>query len=334
MTVIDELHTLSENKDLFDCLRNAENELQLAVIAETQESAIFKKARNAIISSLKSNDPRHLDELAQQASDNEKVLIFGETILAWTSAQSESYKKLLRTMSRQFLDVRPDGIYLRAFREWIAILLQEMGDSITNEQRLNLRYLLASHTDQCRPGLVGEAFYNVGVAAAATGDVAKAKQCFNCLRMDLGNNIRGDLPQNLRFEVRGILYWYRKGCQDLMSMEPDEAPAIQAEMQTLEQKYANAPPFEPLGPMFGPIARTYLSRKHYLRGLLREIQQATSDDNLASVCYRYDYCHDIDVYLFAIERFTMVLPIIPAGVSMSYEPKVQEALDILKHMHD
>eukprot|EP00797_Seminavis_robusta_P005566 Sro136_g063990.1 n/a (163) ;mRNA; r:19664-20152 len=78
--------------------------------------------------------------------------------------------------------------------------------------------------------------------------------------------------------------------------------------------------------MWGPIAKTYLSREHYIGDMLEELQASSSDaPTLARICYKYDFCHEIDDYLFAIERFTL-----PAKTRSNYEPTVQEAIDVLQ----
>ena len=140
-------------------------------------------------------------------------------------------------------------------------------------------------------------------------------------------NLVKDMPRNLRFEVNGILYWYKRACAELMQMG---GPAtIQDEVDQIQQRFQGVT-FEPSGVMLGPIAVTYLSREEYLKKLLKEIlDDCNNDEELEKVCYRYDYCHGIDTYLFAIERHRVVLPLMPAGVQLTYEPDVQEALDVL-----
>lgn len=324
-TLLEALYALSDNEDLFQCLRKSGkvDEVPEAV----DRSTVLRRGRDAILSSLKAETTADLDVLFRGSSDNDKAMLVGECILSWASATSSVHKKLLRDVIDKNLQLRPSGIHLRAWREWLSIYIGQLEGGLTPPQLLNLRYLMAAYTDQERPGLVGESFYLVGKAAAATGDMAKAKQCYSCVHKDLGNNLTMQIQNNLRFEVGGILHWYRLACRELMAMEPSQAAAIQAEMEANVANHSQAPAVTPTGAMWGPIAKTYMSRERYLGDLLDEIENAT---DLAAVCYKFDYCHEIDNYLFAIERFAVVLPIIPAQVMLSYEPEIQEAIDVLK----
>lgn len=191
---------------------------------------------------------------------------------------------------------------------------------------------------RARPGLVGETFLALGKSALAIGNQAMALQCFSSVRRDMKTNCHNQLPQNLRFEKAAIWYWYQQACQallDIHSNDDSKATEIRSELEQMQRQVGHLEPFTPHPPcglpMVGPIAATYLGRLPYLARLLEEVQNSKSDDMLAAVCAKYDYCHDIDTYLFAIDRYYNVLPIL-AGLAIStYEPNVQEALDALEY---
>ena len=343
MAFYEELYSLSPNQDLFTALQTGKElpALHDSTKTESEEQRLFCQIRNAIIESLHKNDPAPISDLSGALpDDNRRLQLYGEILLAWsaaTNSMNEKYAKTLRTAATPLINLQPSQpIHARALREWLCVLLGILSSGtgqrpadLTPEQWLNMNYVRASHTNQCRPGLVGESFYLVGQAAKGAGDTAKWKQCAECVYKDMGMNLdRDNLPQNLRFEAYGILYWYQKACADLQNMEPTLRQEIQSNLDRLQRRYEGAS-FEPTGPaMLGPMARTYLSRMEYLKRVLREIRQSNSDD-LAVVCYKYDYCHEIDTYLFALERHEMVLPILGKPVKVNYEPAVQEALDAL-----
>ena len=345
MQFYEELYLLSPNQDLFTALQ-AGKDLPTVPNSTTTESGkqpLFSRIRNAIVESLQKNAPACISDLAAALpDDNRRLQLYGEVLLGWsaaTSSKNENYIATLRTAAKPLVNLQPSQpIYARALREWLCLLLDMLSSGtgqrpadVTPEQWLQLNYVRASHTNQCRPGLVGESFYLVGQAAEGAGDTAKLKQCLECVYKDMGANLdRDNLPKNLRFEAYGIWYWYQKACAHLQEIEPSLRQEIRSNLDRIQRRYVGIS-FEPTEPaMLGPIARTYLSRSEYLKRVLQEIRAAHNNDNLATVCYKYDYCHEIDTYLFALERHEMVLPILGGLVKVNYEPAVQEALDALR----
>ena len=344
----EELYSLSPNQELFAALQIGQELSTTAAQDTANETSTFPRIRNAILESLRKNDPASINELsAALGDDNKRLELCGEVLLAWSAAaknNNEKYAKILRSAAKLILNLNPSQpTHVRALREWLCILLDlvssgtgQRPSDLSPEQWLNLNYARAGRTNQCRPGLVGESFYMLGRVAEEVGDTAKRNQCFECVIKDLGRNLlRDDLPKNLRFEAYGIWYWYQKACTHLHELEPSLKQQTQSDRDTIQRKYGGVS-FEPVGPaMLGPIAKTYLSRKEYLKRVLREIRvarQSGGDSELAAVCYKYDYCHEIDTYLFALERHEMVLPIVGGLVRLEYEPDVQEALGALKEL--
>jgi hypothetical protein len=339
LQLLDELYELSPNKELFEKLRNGQDlplEQELADVHNTEPTTllVWQQTRHHLVVLVQQNDATGLEQYIASSNEDDKVKIYGECILALTASKNNNAEQRmqLRKVLRSFLQVSPrDEIVERARREWLCILWHELADDLTVEQKVHLRYVIATWTNQCRPGLVGQSFYQLGCAALAAGDVAQARQCYQSVEMDMVKNLKSTrVPQNLRFEVRGILYWYRQACASLVEMNPALSADMQTDRQWVEQQFS-AISFEPPSyAMIGPIAKSYLPRNEYLKKLLQEICATDcSDEALQNVCFRYDYCHEIDSLLFAVERHRLVLPIL-AGVHLSYEPTIQEALDALK----
>jgi hypothetical protein len=347
LLLLEELYELSPNKELFEKLRNGQNlipqdqELANDVHDTTEPTTttllLWQQTRHHLVVLVQQNDAAGLEQYIASSNEDDKVKIYGECILALTATKNNNnnnaeLRMQLRKVLRTFLQVSPrDETTERARREWLCILWHELADELTVEQKLHLRYVIASWTNQCRPGLVGHSFYQLGCAALAAGDVAQARQCYQSVENDMVKNLKSTrIPQNLRFEVRGILYWYRQACASLVEMQPALSADLQTDLQWVEQQYS-AITFEPPSyAMIGPIAKSYLPRNEYLKKLLQEICATDcSDEALQNVCFRYDYCHEIDTLLFAVERHRLVLPIL-AGVHLSYEPAIQEALGALR----
>lgn len=335
--LMEEFYGLSPNSELFESLRNGDHELSRKLVESP--TSVLEKVNNHLIVLLTQNDGAKLEQyLANLNSEDDKVLVYGECILAMTATTKDEQKLILRKILEPFLQVTPlSNTFVRARREWLCILLNELeksnvGNTFTADKILNLRFVIASWTDNCRPGLVGESFYMAGKAALDVGDTDKARQCFQSVRNDMKINLQKDLPSNLRFEVLGILHWYRKSCEALEEMDGSLSTQIEREIESLDKKFPNSTTFDDHAAiMIGPIAKTYLSRENYLKKLLKEICKSDCcDTSLEPVCHRYDYCHEIDDILFAIERHRAVLPLIPNTVQLSYEPNIQEILDVLK----
>jgi hypothetical protein len=315
---------------------------------------VWSQTRDHLLVLLQRDDPTGLVQFIADSA-NDQVMIYGECILALTatssnptneddanvSAELPRQRRLqqrahLREVLRPFGTVRANGYdTYRAKREWMCILLHELSSELTAAENLEWQYARASWTDACRPGLIGHSFFQLGVAAGKAGDVAKETHCYQMVVMDLHNNLMyAQLSNNLRFEVWGIIYWHRRACEALMEMDPAlHGEGYQSYLDKVEEKYPGVA-FQPPSPaMIGPIALTYLSPTEYRKKLLREICATDcSDEALAPVCFRFDYCHEIDDLLFAVERHRMVLPILSGVVHLSYEPHIQETLDALKSL--
>jgi hypothetical protein len=313
---------------------------------------VWSQTRDHLLVLLQRDDPTGLEHYIADSAD--QVMIYGECILALTATSNnptnedddisveprrrrlQQQRANLRQVLRPFGTARSNSwATYRAQREWMCILLHELSSELTAAENLEWQTARASWTDCCRPGLIGHSFFHLGVASGKAGDVAKETHCYQMVVLDMNNNLmNARRSNNLRFEVWGIIYWHRRACEVLMEMEPAaHGASYQSCLDEVEERYPGVT-FQPPSPaMIGPIALTYLSPTEYRKKLLREICATDcSDEALAPVCFRFDYCHEIDDLLFAVERHRMVLPILSGVAHLSYEPHIQETLDVLKSL--
>ena len=354
--VIDELYELSANRDLFynllgrtparrtpkagattteetvkhaDWLAQIRQGLEQLAVAKTKEDATK-------IVQTKLTDINRADPGFQTFVIGELVLFYTTSLASDTaSAQAgreAALEELLRRMKKY------GG---RATREWMTVLIQFLhaaeprnqaeDDAILalSEQRANL----TGGPFTTRPGLIGEAFVGYGLEAERSGDTAKAKQCFRGVFLDLDYISSGaSMPQNLRWELIAIYYWFEQACQGLLRLNPNDPGAKRKlkEVQALrqEKQFPDAPSL----PQVGPIAQTYLESIPYLAGLLEELQHAHDDGTVFRVAHRHDYCRDIDFYQSAMGSYFSARPMLEGmGVHTMYDDAHQRVFDALDY---
>ena len=107
----EELYSLSPNQELFAALQIGQELSTTAAQDTANETATFPRIRNAILESLRKNDPASINELsAALGDDNKRLELCGEVLLAWSAAarnNNEKYAKILRSAAKLILNLNP-----------------------------------------------------------------------------------------------------------------------------------------------------------------------------------------------------------------------------------